>query len=159
MSGRPSRSRPAGIIGLMPSWRDSASQQCQDDLDALLNVTLPFARQMLDKSGELYPSGAAMSSTGETRLLAADSDQDDRPASNAILASLVDGIRQAQADYRAAACCSDVRLSDSNAVRVELEHQEGAAIAVLLPYKKKRIGRGVEFGHLRGAAADKQVWP
>jgi hypothetical protein len=113
---------------------------------------------MLEKSGEFYPFGAAMSTTGEARLLAADSGRDDRPASTAILATLLGEIRQARTDYRAVALCSDVRLTDSGAVRVELEHQEGAAMAVLLPYKKKRFGRGVEYGALRGGTADKQVW-
>jgi hypothetical protein len=146
------------MIGLMPSWRDSASRQCQDDLDALLNVTLPFAQQMLGKSGEFYPFGAVMTRGREARLLAADSGQDGRPASALVLSSLLDGIREDRAGYRAAALCSDVRLPDTDAVRVELEHEEGAAMAVLLPYRKRRMGRGVEFGELRGATAGKQVW-
>jgi len=143
---------------IMPSWRDAASRQCQDDLDGLLNTTLPFAQQMLEKSGEFYPFGAAMSTTGEASLLAAHSSLDDHPASNEVLASLLDGVRQYQEKYRAVAFCSDVRLPDSDAVRVELEHLEGPAMAVLLPYKKKRLGRGVEYGELRGGIADKQVW-
>jgi hypothetical protein len=146
------------MIELMPSWRDSASRQCQDDLDALLDVTLRLARQMLEKNGEFYPFGATMSASGEAALLAADSGHDDRPASKAVHASLVDGIRQHRADYRAAAFCLDVRLPDTDAVRVELEHQEGAAMAVFLPYKRKRFSRSIEFGELRGATADKQVW-
>jgi RimJ/RimL family protein N-acetyltransferase len=35
---------------------------------------------------------------------------------------------------------SDVRLPDTGAVRIELKHKEGAAVAALLPYKQKRMG-------------------
>ena len=149
---------PCGIIDSMPSWRDTASQQCQDDLDGLLNMTLPFARQMLDKQGEFYPFGAVMSTGGEAGLLGADPDQGEHPASAAALAAMLAGIRDHRAGYRAAATCCDVRLPDSDAIRVELEHQEGQAIAVLLPYKKKRFCRGVEYGELCGATANRQVW-
>jgi len=142
----------------MPSWRDSASQQCQDDLDGLLNVTLSFAQQMLEHRAEFYPFGAALSTGGEVQLLGADTGPDDRPVSAAVHASLLDGIRCARADYRAVAICSDVRLPDSDAVRVELEHQDGQAMAVLLPYTKKRFSRGVEYGELRGGTATRQVW-
>jgi hypothetical protein len=31
-------------------------------------------------------------------------------------------------------------------------------VAVLLPYKKKRLGRCVEYGEFGGGTADKQVW-
>ena len=142
----------------MPSWRDSASQQCQDDLDALLRVMLPFAQQMLVESGEFFPFGAAMSSSGDSKWFAADLGLGERPPSAAVLASLVDGLRQTRSDYRGAALGLDVRLTDSDAVRIELEHQEGVAIAVLLPYKKKRIGRGIEFGELRAATTGKRIW-
>jgi hypothetical protein len=142
----------------MTSWRDSASQQSQDDLDGLLKVTLPFAQQMLAKSGEFYPFGAAVTASGETQLIAGDPTQGERPASTEVLSSMLDGFRQDRAGFRAVALCSDVRLTDSDSVRVELEHRDGHAMAVLMPYKKKRFGRAVEYGELRAATADKQVW-
>jgi len=67
-------------------------------------------------------------------------------------------LRQDRARFRAAAICSDVQLPESDAVRVELEHQDGHAMAVLMPYKKKRFGRADEYDDLRGGTADKQIW-
>lgn len=79
---------------------------------------------MLAKRGEFYPFGAIVRASGETRLLAADPGQD-HPASADVLSLLVDRLRQDRADLRAAAICSDVRLPDSDAVRVEFEHHAG----------------------------------
>lgn len=142
----------------MTSWRDSAAQGSQDDLDGLLNVTLPFARQMLANSGEFYPFGAAVTAGGETQLLAADTRQGGRPASAEGLSSLLDGLRQTRDDLRAIAICSSVQLTGLHAIRVELEHRDGHALAVLMPYKKKRFGRGIEYEDLRAGTANKQVW-
>lgn len=142
----------------MTSWRDSASQQGQDDLDGLLNVTLPFAQEMLAKHSEFYPFGATVTVSGATRLLEGDPGQGEHPDSADVLSTLLERLRRARADLRAVAICSDVRLADSDAVRVELEHRDGQSIAVLMPYKKKRLDWGVEYGDLRGDTADKQVW-
>ncbi|MBO0832685.1 MAG: hypothetical protein J2P28_02575 [Actinobacteria bacterium] len=141
----------------MPSWRDSASEQCQNDLDGLLNITLPFAQQMLKKSGEFYPFGAAMSTEGEAQLLGAHPGPD-RPATAEVLALLLKGFRHDRGRFRAVAICSDVRLSDSDAVRVELEHQEGSAMAVFLPYQKNHPGNDINYGELRAETAERQVW-
>jgi hypothetical protein len=141
----------------MTSWRDSASQQAQDDLDGLLNMTLPFAQQVLAKGGEFYPFGATVTTSGETRLLAGDL-VPEQPASADVVSVLVDGLRQDRARFMAVTICSDVQLPESDAVRVELEHQDGHAIAVRMPYKKKRFGRAVEYDDLRGGTADQQIW-
>jgi hypothetical protein len=143
----------------MTSWRDGATRQSQDDLDGLLNVTLPFAQQMLAKSGEFYPFGTAVTVNGETQMFAADPGQGEHPASGDVRALLLDGMRRAREKFRAFAVCSDVRLPDSDAIRVELEHQDGQAMAVLLPYKKKRLGRGFDYQDLRAETTDKMVWP
>jgi hypothetical protein len=141
----------------MTSWRDSASQQAQDDLDGLLNMTLPFAQQMLAKRGEFYPFGATVTTSGKMQLLAGELGQE-HPASADVVSLLVERLRQDRGSLRAVAICSDVRLRDSDAVRVELEHQDGQVIAVLMPYRKRRFGGGVEYDDLRGGTADKQVW-
>jgi hypothetical protein len=146
------------IMLIMTSWRDVATRQSQDDLDGLLNVTLPFAQEMLAKRGEMYPFGAAVTVDGGTRLLADDPGLGEHPAADAVRTSLLDALRRTRDELRAIAVCSDVRLPDSDAIRVELEHRDGQAIAVLVPYKK-RFGQRVEYRDLRAGTAEKHVWP
>ncbi|MCP3883154.1 MAG: hypothetical protein GY701_32860 [Sulfitobacter sp.] len=142
----------------MTSWRDSASQQAQDDLDELLNASLPFAQQLLDRHGEFFPFAATMTASGETRLVAGDPDQGEQPNSTDVLQTLAAGLRSELDQLRATALISDLRLVDSDAVRVELEHSEGHALAVLLRYKKRRLRRGADYGDLAAAPADRQIW-
>ena len=143
---------------LMTSWRDTASQQAQDDLDALVNAALPFATQQLEQHGEFYPYGVSRSTAGDESMVAGDPGAGERPASTAVLATLVEGLRRERDGLRAAALVADVRWSDGDAIRVELEHREGQAIAVLLPYNKKPFGRGVEFGNLAAGESSLQIW-
>jgi hypothetical protein len=142
----------------MVSWRDSASQQVQDDLDGLVNAALPLATQRLDEHGEFFPFGVALNDAGEARVVAGDPGQGERPPSAAVLATIVEGLRGERDAMRAVALVADVRLADGDAVRVELEHREGQAIAVLLPYKKKRFGRGIEYGGLTAGLGTAQIW-
>jgi len=71
---------------------------------------------------------------------------------------LVEGFRARQDALRAVALVADVRVDGGDAVRVELEHRDGHALAVLLPYKKKRFGRVIEYGALGAGTAAPQVW-
>jgi hypothetical protein len=77
----------------MSSWRDVASEQAQDDLDGLVNAALPFATQMLDKHGEFFPYGVALDSACDARMIAGDPGDGERPASTAVLATLVEALR------------------------------------------------------------------
>src|SRR5262245_31089953 len=119
---------------MTPSWRETASQEAQDDLDGLVNATLPFAQQMLARHGEFFPFAAAVTADGTVELLGADPGADARPAGTDVLDQLIGGLRGRAGNLRAAALVADVRAGESDAVRVELEHRDGHAICVLLPY-------------------------
>jgi hypothetical protein len=142
----------------MTSWRETTSQQAQEDLDALLELTLPFAKQQLAEHGEFFPFAAAVGADGAPRLIAADPGLGERPASTDVLDQLVGGLREQAGDIRAAALVDDVRVGESDAARVELEHRDGQAICVLLPYKRRRLRRGVDYGELGAAPAQPRIW-
>jgi hypothetical protein len=57
-----------------------------------------------------------------------------------------------------AALVSDVRLAESDAILVELEHREGAVMAVFLPYTRSRMRKRIEYGGLAASAAEPHVW-
>lgn|SRR5690606_39076846 len=142
----------------MTSWRDGASEQAQDDLDGLVGAALPFAQQMLEQHGEFFPYAVALDESGEARMVAADPGMGEQPASLDVLAALASGLRSERDGLRAVALVSDVRLSDSDAVRVELEHREGQALAVFLPYKKRRLRKGVDYTEMSASAGNPQIW-
>jgi hypothetical protein len=83
-----------GQYALVPSWRDSASEQAQNDLDGLVSTALPFATQQLYKHGEFFPCGVALNDAGEARMVAGDPGQGERPASTAVLSTMVEGLRR-----------------------------------------------------------------
>jgi hypothetical protein len=122
------------------SWRDQVSQGAQDDLDGLLDAVLPFGQQMLARHGEFFPYGAQVTADGQRQMVAAANDAE-RPASNHLLEDPYSALRESSQTTRAAAFVSDVRLGGSplgDAMRVELEHREGVALVVLLPYRRGR---------------------
>jgi hypothetical protein len=120
-----------------------------------MNLTLRVSRQMLEQREEFYPFGAAMSTGGEERLLAGDPSRD---AGTTVPGVLLAGLRRDRADFRSVAICSHVRLPDSDAVRVQLEHQEGPAVHFVVPCNKKGSSRGVEYGEPRRGTPIRQVW-
>jgi len=144
------------------SWRDGASAQAQADLDSLLNVALGFAQRQLAKHAEFFPYAAAVRADGQTEMVAAPPDpSNDRPASSDVVAACISELRARREQIRAAALVADVTAAElgGDAVEVSLEHAEGPALRVLLPYSKRRFGRGVEYGQLRAMNGTKRVWP
>ena len=144
----------------MPSWRDQASPQAQNDLDGLLEPALGFGQQQLDKHGEFFPYAVVVRTDGQTEMVAARPEATDKqPASGAVIDACRTTLAERRDQLRAAAVVADIRLPDGgDAIRVELEHTEGPALTVLLPYSKKRFGRGIDYGQLQAAAGTRHVW-
>ena len=145
----------------MASWRDTASPQAQQDLDELLEPALGFAQQQLAQHGEFFPYAVVVHADGQTEMVAARPDSaDDRPASADVIASCRATLAEHRDQLRAAAVVADVRLPDGgDAVQVELEHTEGSALTLHLPYSRRRFGRGIDYGQLQAAAGTRHVWP
>ena len=129
------------------------------DLDTLMNAAIPFAQQMLRKYGEFYPFGVSMNAEGEI-MMDAGYNGVERPASQELIDLLTDAYREKarSGGLRAAGICADVRVippgqsHKSDAIRVSLEHHNGEAVDVILPYKKRWFGRmsyGVVFASHR----------
>lgn len=144
----------------MTSWRDSASQQAQADLDGLLGPSLGFAQQQLDKFLEFYPYAVVVAATGEQRMVTGDIGKE-QPASADVITALIATLAEQREQLRAVAIVADVRLPDleSDAIRVTLEHAEGVTLAVALPYRLRRFGRGVDYGDPRAGEALPFIWP
>ena len=144
----------------MASWRDSTSAQAQRDLDGLLNVVLAFAQQELRSHGEFFPFGAAIRVDGKVEMIAARPDPDDEhPLASDVIAACSETLTERRGAIRAGAVVVDVRTNEGvDAIRVDLEHAEGLALTVLLPYARKRLHRAVEFGEIRAQAGQRQIW-
>ena len=143
----------------MTSWRDGVSQQSQDDLDSLLGAVLPLAEQHLAKSGEMYPFGASIDNEGQIAIAGADpASVGEHPLSDSVLEVLYAGARTQSAERRAFAFVADVRASGGDAVRVEVEHREGTALVVLMPYSRSRFKKTVEFGQMSVSRSSQRVW-
>ena len=142
----------------MTSWRDGVSQNAQDDLDELLHVVLPFAEKLLGKYGEFYPFGAAVSHVGECAVTGADPGPGENPPSAEVLTALYEGALASADGLCAVAFVADVWASGSDAVRVELEHRDGVAVLILMPYTRSRFRKTLSFKPMRVSPGEARIW-
>lgn len=141
------------------SWRESASQQAQDDFDVLFNVSLDAATNFLVKRGEFLPFGVKIGSDDRVAIFAADPALGDRPPSIEVLKALADAARADRQRLQAVALVSDVTLVDGgDAVRAQLEHGEGAVIEIVVPYRRARVRRKVTTGEMSVSEGDRLIW-
>lgn len=142
----------------MASWRDTASAATQEDLDALFELVLRFAEQMLGEHGEFFPFGASISNDGDASLMAAGPDSGEAPRPDQLLATLYEGARANAAAMRAVAFVTDVHADGSDAVRVELEDLDGMALVVLVPYTRNGPETEPVLEEMRVTTAEPKIW-
>ncbi len=122
----------------------------RDEMDALLDALIRFARQTLERYGEFYPFAAAVSPAGDVEMVGG-SIGEEHPESQALLARLESGLRQKAStqQIRASRICLDVRLPEhtpGDAIQVRLEHADAEPVNVFLPYEQSP--GGVTYGEL-----------
>ncbi len=111
------------------------------DLNALKDALLPVAKRMLAEHGEFFPYGALMKLDGEI-VNCSPYDGNEHPPSQKLIDILTREfqLRAAKGEIRAAGICCDVRVArpeqpgNVDAVQFALEHQNGEAVNVFLPY-------------------------
>ena len=142
----------------MTAWRDSTSSEAQDDLDGLFNAGLEAAESLLAKRGEFFPFGIEVDGE-ELCLFGADPGLGEQPPSVEVLRALVEAARSDRARLEAVALVSDVTtVGEGDAVRVQLEHREGVALEIVVPYRRRRFGGKVGFGEMAVSGGSRLIW-
>lgn len=135
------------------------------DLNALMDAMVPLAKRMLAEYGEFFPYGAFMKLDGKI-VDCGVSGEDEHPPSKELIEILSKDFkrRAANGEIRAAGICCNVRVArvghpeKVDAVQIALEHENGEAVDVFLPYDLDSSGE-VRFGELFAAPRQKQFFP
>ena len=149
-----------------PSWRDEASAQVQGELDELLDVSIRAGRQKLDVAGEFYPFAVALTQPGTTEQLTPRVRTGPREVADVseVFELCWAALRTEAPGVRAAAVVTNVGSAEGDAIGVALEHREGPAIEVFLPYvtqgktNGKKPAQKHRYGELRAAPGQRRVW-
>jgi hypothetical protein len=131
----------------MPAEDTELSPESQPDLEYLLNALVEFARRMLEENGEFYPFGASLKDDGLIHSAEIDL-ASEHPSVREVLDALIAAFRDhAQDDaVRAIGICTDAHIAmpdgirESDAISVQLEHRNGDAIMIFVPYDKPLMG-------------------
>jgi hypothetical protein len=132
-------------------FAQSDKESQKRDFDRLLSSVLPFAEQMLTKSGEFFPYGSTMNSDGKIAAVAGYTGVE-QPKSQEVI-DLLKGTFHRQAEngtIKACALAYDIRTippgqtQKTDAIAVNLDHRGGMSIVAIYPYslENKRVIRG-----------------
>ncbi len=121
---------------------------------------MPFAVESLEKHGDFFPFGATLDIDDHGRLITAEDNADKRqPASHVLVEALRRGMRADVDVLKCIALVVNLRLEDGgDAISIQLEHRGGQTLTLLVPYTKKRFGRGLTVGDTVVLAGEQHIW-
>jgi hypothetical protein len=141
------------------SWRDGASAQTQADVDGLMRAALTLAAQRLTADGGFYPVAATLSRDGDLVFLTGPESLGDSPTTEEVLESLFAEAPAYAARQRAFAVVADGSVPGGRpGVRLEIEHKDGVALVLLVPYTRAAAGEPIAYGEMEGAVRPMQIW-
>jgi len=129
-----------------------------------MNMLVGFAQQMLGKQKSFIPFGASMSADGAITAVAGDVGKE-HPEAQEMIDFLTTALKQlaAAGTIRASGICIDVRTippgqtEKTDAILARLEHKDGEAIDVYLPYRKPFLGK-TKYGEIFAAQGTPQIF-
>jgi hypothetical protein len=113
----------------------------REQMDALFDALVGFAKQMLEERHAFYPFAAEVTTDGVVQMVTASLDADN-PSSEVVLDSVEARLRAAAAsgEVQATGVCADVRLAprlgrpETDAIRVDIEHAAADPVRVFVEY-------------------------
>lgn len=123
----------------------------QTEAEELVNAVLPHAEGMLGAHGEFFPFGAALTVDGELAELSVGEEHRNSPV-EVIVEELKNRLRGGAGTntYRATALVFPIHAElpgaddETEAVAIELDHQENFSVVLIIPYVLS--DGGVKFG-------------
>lgn len=146
---------------------DENEEQAEQELEQLLNAVIPFAQRMLARHGQFYPFAAAVKQDGKLTFIPFK--QTNQELARQARQNLADSLRErlimgaSNGEYRATGLCQDVRVNlsgatgRSDAVLISIEHLNGRAMDVFLPYAAEPDGE-IVYGEVFASASDPVVF-
>lgn len=132
-----------------------------DELNALLTASLRLAEKHLAGAASFEPFVLVTSPDGRTLAAEIDRSQLQRhPESEEIADAAIAQLRGLAPSVRATALTLNARLAKerSDAIEVRLEHRDGVALLVLVPYRKPKFGGRIEYGDMQTFRGTRDVW-
>ncbi len=149
----------------MTSWRDETDDRTQTELDDLLDLALRTGQEQLDAAGEFYPFAVTLDGDGTHDLVHPRLDDREHVDVAEVYERCWQALAEQAGSMRAVAVVTNVGGSGGDAIAVALEHREGPAIEVFLPYvtqgktNGKKPAQKHRFGDLAAAQGQPRVWP
>jgi hypothetical protein len=134
----------------------------KEECELLVNVVVPFARQMLSQHHGFFPFGATLSPSGTVSRT--ETPKGDHPPKELIVLieqGFVDGAQRGL--YKATAVALDVKTvppgknERQNAVEVRLDHRDNYSVKVVFPYSYSLSGE-LAFEPPFAVAGDKMIF-
>ncbi len=147
---------PFAVLLETPGWRETTPRFVRDDFDVLLSFALKQATQLLEQSGTILPSALAMGIDGQVVQQAPYDTAVDGPT---LLSYLTQRLHAERDHLRAIVVTMESTTADgANVIGALLEHREGSALQVLLPYAKSRFRGRYTYGEPTFDTAESRIW-
>lgn len=138
------------------AWRETASQQAQDQFGVLVDGGFGTAQDALKSSGAFLPFAVAWPTGADAPEVVQMEGSGDV---SVVMGATLDHLKERRDALDAYALVMDAGVVGTDGISVQLEHREGVALNVLQPYKKKKLGRGFEFStDLVSEDGERHVW-